>query len=585
MRTSLRHLFAAGLGIAAIAPGALATSTMRSETTLLKRSTMGQVPSSGATLLVTFAGTPSGVDVVRALGDLGRVRQSVPDAGIWELVPIDAATVRANVVRRTGVVRAEWSMTRQLSAFPATRRPAIPALPTIAVADPTDPRYADAVGGQWSMHTGRWSPSLTGQTNRPIIAILDAGLDTTQNEWKAPGVTVSPWSTARNIPSAPDISISGHGTHVAGIAAAPIDGNGVVGVAPASASHPIMPVQVVLNSAGSSTDATIMAGITYAVNHGAKVINISSGGPGYSQAFQDTVNWATKRGALIMASVGNEGLQDNGLNFPAGYDHVIGVGAQCDGVVDSPYCPTAYGRAMFSNSNFSVDVLAPGVNILSTLASGVADMTEPAGYGRMDGTSMASPFVAGTAALAFSSHPGATPFQVGRLIEMSGSRAVAGFKRNDTAGWGVVSPAKAVTTTAPINDITEPNDDVNWVPSTFNIALPSWARTKTFSAYADYNDDPMDVYAVPLYKGKRVRVTITSSAAVLRAYAFNGAGRISPRIMSDANFVKRFEGGTRYATPTTRAFVFTAKTTGRHYLQILAFRGGGNYSVKLERLN
>jgi hypothetical protein len=88
-----------------------------------------------------------------------------------------------------------------------------------------------------------------------------------------------------------------------------------------------------------------------------------------------------------------------------------------------------------------------------------------------------------------------------------------------------------------------------------------------------------------LYRGKRVRVTITSSTAVLRAYAFNGAGRISPRIMSDASFVKRFEGGTRYATPTKRAFVFTAKTTGRHYLQILTFRGGGNYSVKLERLN
>jgi len=585
MRTSLRHLLAAGLGIAAIAPSALATSTFRSETTLLKRSTMGQVPTSGATLLVTFSGTPSGADVVRTLGDLGHVRQSVPDAGIWELAPLDAGTARASVTRRPGVIRAEWSMTRHLSSFPVTRRPAIAALPEIAVAEPSDSRYVDGVGGQWSMHTGRWYPSLTGQTSRPIIAILDAGLDTTQKEWKAPGLTVSPWSTSRNIPSAPDISISGHGTHVAGIAAAPIDGSGVVGVAPASAAHPVMPVQVVLNSSGASTDATIMAGITYAVNHGAKVINISSGGPGYSQAFQDTVNWATKRGALIMASVGNEGLLDNGLNFPAGYDHVIGVGAQCDGVVDSPYCPTAYGRAAFSNSNFSVDVLAPGVNILSTLESGVADMTEPAGYGRMDGTSMASPFVAGTAALAYSSHPGATPFQVGRLIELSGSRAVAGFKRNDTAGWGIVSPVRAVNGTAPVNDITEPNDDVNWVPTNFNIVLPSTSPTKAFSAYADYNDDPMDVYAIPLSKGKRVRVTITATTAVLRAYAFNGTGRISPRIMSDANFVKRFEGGTRYATPTKRAFVFTAKTTGRHYLQILAFKGGGNYTVKLEKLN
>ena len=585
MRTSLRHLLAAGLGIAAIAPSAFATSAMRAETTVFKRSTMGQVPSTGATLLVTFAGTPSGADVAQALVGLGRIRQSVPEAGIWELAPSAAATARADVMRRAGVIRAEWSMTRRLAAFPATRRPAIPALAEIAVPSPSDPRYVDGVGGQWSMNTGRWYPSLTGQTRRPIIAILDSGLDTTQNEWKTAGVTVSPWSSSRNIPSAPDISVSGHGTHVAGIAAAPIDGAGVVGVAPASTSHPVMPVQVVLNSRGDSTDATIMSGITYAVNHGAKVINISSGGPGYSQAFQDTVNWATKRGALIVASVGNEGLADNGLNFPAGYDHVIGVGAQCDGVVDPPYCPTAFGRAAFSNSNFSVDVLAPGVNILSTLANGVVDLTEPAGYGRMEGTSMAAPFVAGTAALAYSSHPGATPFQVGRLIELSGSRAVAGFKRNDTAGWGVVSPVRAVKGTAPINDITEPNDDVNWVPTTFNIALPSTSPIKTFSAYADYNDDPMDVYAIPLYKGKRVRVIISSSTAVLRAYAFNGSGRISPRIMTDEGFVRRFEGGTRYATPTKRGFVFTAKTTGRHYLQVLAFGGGGNYTVKLEKLN
>lgn len=476
-------------------------------------------------------------------------------------------------------------MVRRLSSFPVTRRPAIPALPEIAVGDPVDARYVDGVGGQWSMHTGRWYPSLTGQAARPTIAILDSGLDTTQKEWKDPDLIVSPFSVYRAIPSAPDISTSGHGTHVAGIAGAPIDGNGVVGVAPASAAHRVMPVQVVINSRGDSTDATIMSGINWAVNHGAKVINISSGGPGYSQAFQDTVNWATKRGTLIVASVGNEGLDYNPVNFPAAYDHVIGAAAQCDSVVDPPECPTAYGRATFSNANFSVDVIAPGVNILSTLENGVADMTEPAGYGRMDGTSMAAPYVTGAAALVYASHPGITPYQVGRLIEMSGNRAVAGFNRNDTVGWGALHVAKAVNGTAPLNDITEPNDDVNWVPSNFNIVLSNTSRTRVFSAHADYYDDPMDVYAVPLSKGKRVRVTITAKRAALRVYAFRGPGRISPRVMTDADFARRIEGATGSSTPGARAFVFKATRTGRHYLQILAFKGGGDYTVKLEKLN
>ena len=104
MRTSLRHLLAAGLGIAAIAPSAFATSAMRAETTVFKRSTMGQIPNTGATLLVTFSGTPSGTDVANALVGLGRIRQSVPEAGIWELAPLAAATARADVMRRAGVI-------------------------------------------------------------------------------------------------------------------------------------------------------------------------------------------------------------------------------------------------------------------------------------------------------------------------------------------------------------------------------------------------------------------------------------------------------------------------------------------------
>jgi subtilisin family serine protease len=445
------------------------------------------------------------------------------------------------------------------------------------------------------MQTGRWTPSLTGRRERPKIAILDTGLDTTSPDWNAPGPAVSGWDVVRGVGFVGDAGVEGHGTHVAGIAAAPANGTGVVGVAPAT-GDPAMPGARVIavkitfrDSAGFdvSTDATQMAGIVYAVNHGAKVINISSGGPGYNQAFQDTVDWAMKRGALVVASVGNDGQGANEVNYPAGYDHVVGVAASCDTLVDGFDCLTPRGRATFSNFNFSVDVLAPGVRILSTLPTRVADPAAPAGYGSLDGTSMAAPYVTGTAALVASSHPNASPYQVLRVIETTADRAVAGVGRSSKLGWGELNPARAVNAIAPRNDLTEPNDDVNWLQKRFDIVLARTARVVSVTAHADYNDDHLDVYAVPLARGRRVRVTLTARGSRLAAFAFDGKGRIAPEMMSDTQFNRRVRGMTKTFTPGKRSFTFTARRTGRHFIQIVAGAGGtaGEYTLRVERLN
>ena len=127
---------------------------------------------------------------------------------------------------------------------------------------------------------------------------------------------------------------------------------------------------------GASTDETMMKGIRHAVNNGAKVINISAGGPGFSRAFQDTVLFATRKGALIVASVGNQGQDVNAINFPAGYSRVLGVGAQCDGNVTFD-CPVAFQTATFSNHNRTVYVIAPGVNVLSSVPVRVTDGPSP----------------------------------------------------------------------------------------------------------------------------------------------------------------------------------------------------------------
>ncbi len=251
-----------------------------------------------------------------------------------------------------------------------------------------------------------WGPDLTTIAARPRIAILDSGIDPTHEEWGGPASPlVAPRSTIRNDADASDHGITGHGTHVAGIAAAPTNGVGIVGVAPASAaSAQVIPVQIA-DENGDSSDLTIIRGIRWAVNNGAKVINISAGGVGYSKAFQDTILWASSRGALVVASVGNQGQDVNSLNYPAAYRRVLGVGAQCDGVVTYD-CPRPYGVATFSTHNRSVDVIAPGVDVLSTVPRRVTERVVAPGYALKDGTSMAAPYVAGVAALVMASNGG-----------------------------------------------------------------------------------------------------------------------------------------------------------------------------------
>ncbi len=229
---------------------------------------------------------------------------------------------------------AEWSLARTPTTGRRRRR-----RPARRRRSPT-PYFTPAT--QWGLLAGpTWAADLTTLGPRPRIAILDSGIDATHEEWGGPASPlVAPRSTLRGDTDASDHGDTGHGTHVAGIAAAPANGVGVVGVAPASRpAAQVIPVQIA-DTMGASTDETMMKGIRHAVNNGAKVINISAGGPGFSRAFQDTVLFATRKGALIVASVGNQGQDVNALNFPAGYSRVLGVGAQCDGNVTFD-CPVA----------------------------------------------------------------------------------------------------------------------------------------------------------------------------------------------------------------------------------------------------
>lgn len=551
---------------------------------LLRASAATQVAGPDPTLVVTFADRPRLAAARARLAGLGVVQPLVPAAGVWVVRGSAPATARSRALTRSGVVYAEWSLMRRTFALTDPPPPVPPTLPLLSAPEPTDSLYTDPARS-WHLRTGTWATGLTARPH-PSIAVLDSGLALTHEEWSAPGVVAFPHTEFPARSDVEDIETGGHGTHVTGIAAAPANGVGVVGVAPATAQSPVMPVQI-NDRDGVTSDAAMMAGIRWAVEHGAKVINISSGGRGGLAAFQEVVNWAFGHGVLIVAAVGNGGLdvppgQTTDLEFPAAYAHVVGVAAQCNGVTSRRFgCDAPFARARFSDVNGSVDVIAPGVEVASTLPARVRKDAIASGYGLMTGTSMAAPFVAGAAALVSAAHPGISPFQVTRLLEATATRGAAGLARTDAEGWGFVNPLAAAQATAAPDDLGEPNDDTTRKVKSQTLTLG--VEPVVLNAWADANDDPFDVYAVNLAKGDRVRLTTSAEGGVMRPYVFR-PGVTSVQRISERQFRTKLLLMARRATPGTRAILIRAREAGRHWIVINAERAGGPYTLTITPL-
>ncbi len=197
----------------------------------------------------------------------------------------------------------------------------------------------------------------------------------------------------------------GHGTHVAGTIGAIDNGTGVVGVAPGAR---IWSVNVF--SGEWAMDSWIICALdaAAAAGSGIEVVNMSLGGAGRDSAcggrdaFHNAVCRAVAAGVTVVVAAGNEG-DDAGGYVPATYEEVIAVSA-----LDSGAAMGSGRLADFSNYGADVDIAAPGVRVHSTMPNG--------SYARMSGTSMASPHVAGAAALYLAQHPNATPAQVKQAL-------------------------------------------------------------------------------------------------------------------------------------------------------------------------
>jgi subtilisin family serine protease len=243
------------------------------------------------------------------------------------------------------------------------------------------------------------------------IAVVDTGVDLGHPDLSSKLVAGADFQAGKDdCPPGPQDE-NGHGTHVSGIAAAVTDnGIGVAGTAP---DAKIMPVRV-LDADGSGTSDVIVKGIEYAADHGAKVINLSLGeDPGVGQLealngdIEDAVNHAWDKGALVVAAAGNE-------TFPLCSYPSAAARAVCVGATDSRGLPSYYSN--FPNNPHgtgSIGVRAPGgvgsvfceddEDIWSTMWPGSSFECPDGikGYETLAGTSMATPFVSGVAALLF----------------------------------------------------------------------------------------------------------------------------------------------------------------------------------------
>lgn len=254
---------------------------------------------------------------------------------------------------------------------------------------PNDPRYANQ---WWLKQVGApaaWDFTLGAPTVK--IAVVDSGVDYNHEDLK--GKVILGRDTINNDNDPMDDNE--HGTHVAGIAAGQT--NNGIGIAGLGFNSQIIAVKVLAADGFGSYDA-IAAGIINAADLGAQVINLSVGGYATTDGLKASIKYAHDKGVVIVAAAGNDNITTN--LYPGAYEECICVAATDEG--DK--------RTDFSNfGNDWVDVAAPGIRILSTIPGN--------GYAEFQGTSMASPVVAGLAGLLRAYAPAATAAEVREAIE------------------------------------------------------------------------------------------------------------------------------------------------------------------------
>jgi subtilisin family serine protease len=350
------------------------------------------------------------------------------------------------------------------------------------------------------------------------VAVIDSGIDAGHPEF------VGRIAAGRSFVGTPwSVDTEGHGTFVAGeIAANPFNGEGIAGMA----FNAQLLIAKVVRADGSVSLPGEVAAIHWAVDQGARVINLSLGGvrdpldprlDSYSPLEQAAVDYAYSKGVVVVAAVGN-GPQSPATpwpfaHYPSALPHVIGVSAvRRDGSV-----PPYSNRDVVYN-----DLAAPGDDIFSTVPRNLVSTDPscvnepysdcgPSEFRDAIGTSFAAPQVSAAAALLLGQDPRLVPQQVMWLLERTATD-LGPPGRDRFTGWGrvdVLAALTRLTSGAPLPppDAYEPNDDAG----PWSHALPPLPRT--ISATLDFWDDDVDVYRVALHEGQRLFVRLTPGVA------------------------------------------------------------------------
>ena len=382
---------------------------------------------------------PSGTAVVSYESEraLAAALERHPAQVIRRIPALRVAALRphGNVERYAHQIGAEAGIVRVDRA--AARRSLVePALTSLASTAPFQWQYA-------AVHADQVPSSVAEAAAGFTIAVIDTGADLAAPDLGAK----TPHTFSVRSRGADVTDANGHGTFVAALAAG--SSSNAEGIAGVGGEAKLMVVQAG-NSTGSFTDVEEAAAIVYAVDHGAKIINLSLGGTSTSSIEKRAVDYAVSKGVLLVAAVGNGYPDGNPVEYPAALLQPVGsngVGGRGLSVAAS----TREGaRAAFSATGSHVSLAAPGANVFSAVAASSSTSRYPRTalpgslgglYGYGSGTSFAAPQVAGAAALVWAANPGLRADEVASILEQSASGQGSW---NAELGYGVLDVAAAV---------------------------------------------------------------------------------------------------------------------------------------------
>jgi hypothetical protein len=456
---------------------------------------------------------------------------------------------------------------------------------------PTDP----LTSRQWylsQIHAFDFWPDAPPVLAPVRVAVIDSGLDLDHPEF------AGKVALAQSFVGGDVTDRQGHGTFVAGIiAAAAGNGQGISGIA---LSAQLLVAKVVRSDGTISPTAEAKA-IRWAVNNGARVINLSLGGlrsrnrneDTYSAVEQDAIEYASAEGAVLVAAVGNGDQAPKApwdlASYPAALPHVIGVSALAqDGSV-----PVFSNRDAFFN-----DIAAPGVSIVSTLPRALTaarpacaeqgySVCGPAEFRTAEGTSYAAAEVSAAAALLIAMRPTLEPDQVSTLLERSAVdvNASTGCRRcpllrDPYSGWGQLDVSAALRALAgpiPPVDRYESNDDAG------ARAFALWGRSIDLTATLDFWDDQIDVYKVRVSKGQTVAVALHGPVGVDANLVLWRPGTQRVEGLSPELQARRLAQSV-HAGSSNEHFLYRARQDGWYYVEVkLPSPGSGQYRLHISK--